>query len=43
MVGHMDSWVLPSLANRSSQFNNEIKVVNLWWTLVRKGKREIKS
>lgn len=39
----MWSWVLPALANRSPQFNNEIKVVNLCWALVRKGKREVKS
>lgn len=39
----MSSGVLPVLANRSPQFNNEVMVANLYWTLVRKGKREIKS
>lgn len=39
----MGSLVLSSLTNRSLKFNNEIKVVNLCFTLVRKGKKEMKS
>lgn len=39
----MRSWILSVLTNRNPQFNNEIKVVNLCWTLVMKGQREIKA